>query len=48
MSKAHEVTAWIDVNIVDQPWGRTLTKEFEEKKAKFLIESLPVPLTIAW
>ncbi|CAF0786059.1 unnamed protein product [Adineta ricciae] len=48
MSKAHEVTAWIDLNIIDKPWGRSLTKEFDDKKAKYLIESMPVPNTITW
>lgn len=48
MSKAHEVTAWIDLNIIDKPWGQTLTKEFDDKKAKYLIESMPVPNTITW
>lgn len=48
MSKAHEVTAWIDLNIIDKPWGKSLTKEFDEKKAKYLIESMPVPNTITW
>ncbi|CAF3890200.1 unnamed protein product [Rotaria sp. Silwood1] len=48
MSKAHEVTAWIDLNIIDKPWGQSLTKEFDDKKAKYLIESMPVPNTITW
>jgi hypothetical protein len=48
MSKAHEVTAWIDLNIIDKPWGKSLTKEFDDKKAKYLIESMPVPNTITW
>ena len=48
MSKSHEVTAWIDLNIIDKPWGKTLTKEFDDKKAKYLIESMPVPYTITW
>lgn len=48
MSKSHEITAWIDLNIIDKPWGRSLTKEFDEKKSKYLIESMPVPNTIAW
>ena len=48
MSKAHEVTAWIDLNIIDKPWGQSLTKEFDDKKVKYLIESMPVPNTIAW
>lgn len=48
MSKAHEVTAWIDLNIIDQSWGKSLTKEFDDKKAKYLIESMPVPNTITW
>ncbi|CAF1530386.1 unnamed protein product [Rotaria magnacalcarata] len=48
MSKAHEVTAWIDLNIIDKSWGKSLTKEFDDKKAKYLIESMPVPNTITW
>lgn len=48
MSKTHEVTAWIDLNIIDKSWGQTLTKEFDDKKAKYLIESMPVPNTITW
>jgi hypothetical protein len=48
MSKTHEVTAWIDLNIIDKPWGKSLAKEFDEKKAKYLIESMPVPNTITW
>ncbi len=48
MSKAHEVTAWIDLNIIDKPWGKSLTKEFDDKKAKYLIESMAVPNTITW
>ncbi|CAF0777019.1 unnamed protein product [Adineta steineri] len=48
MSKAHEVTAWIDLNIIDKSWAKSLTKEFDEKKAKYLVESMPVPNTITW
>jgi hypothetical protein len=48
MSKTHEVTAWIDLNIIEQSWGQTLTKEFDDKKAKYLVESMPVPYTITW
>ena len=48
MSRAHEVTAWIDLNIIDKPWGQSLTKEFDDKKAKYLIESMPIPNTITW
>jgi hypothetical protein len=48
MSKAHEVTAWIDLNIIDKSWGKSLTKDFDDKKAKYLIESMPVPNTITW
>jgi hypothetical protein len=48
MSKSHEVTAWIDISIVDKSWGKLLTKEFDDKKAKYLIESMPVPNTITW
>lgn len=48
MSKSHEVTAWIDLNIIDKPWGKSLTKEFDDKKAKYLIESMPIPNTITW
>ena len=48
MSKSHEVTAWIDLNIIEKAWGKSLPKELDEKKSKYLIESMPVPYTITW
>ncbi|CAF0909856.1 unnamed protein product [Didymodactylos carnosus] len=48
MSKPLDVTAWIDLNIVDQPWGKSLSKQFDEKKIKYLVETMPIPYTITW